>query len=144
MKPKKMRDLASVLPEMFGGWRMGADLERMSDLPDGALHLDLLRGTALHSSSGPVDLWIAGELSAWLKHRLEENRIPPSDVEKAELDISISTSKIATDKKRIVSFDFKITSCITAWGRTFGRTINDKHAWHTRLAKKTGWGQQDA
>jgi len=80
MKLKALREVANTLPAMLVGWRMTEDLDRLADLPDGVLRIDVLREVAAHSKAGPVELHVVQELSAWLRARLTALGIPLSQL----------------------------------------------------------------
>src|SRR3954466_8089269 len=99
MRRKVLQDVANTLCDMLVGWRMSADLEALSELPDGALSFDVLSGSVTHKQRGALDLYIAGELRAWLKHRLVSLNIPLSALTSATLRAEFKTDRIKTDKK---------------------------------------------
>jgi len=114
---------------------MGEDLEVLAALPDGTLQIDILSGIATHSSNTQVELHIAVELQAWLLHRLAESTISPSDIEAAALTARIRTDRIATNRKRIVSFDFAVESVIATSERQYRGELQEVHQWHTRVRR---------
>jgi hypothetical protein len=123
---------------MLVGWRMENDLVVLAALPDGTLHIDVLAGTATHSSSSAIELWIAGELQGWLLNRLAESGIEASEIRVARLTAAIRTDRIATNRKRIVSFDFAVQSIIETSEREYRGALHEVHKWHTRVpADKT-------
>lgn len=133
MKRKSLQDVANTLPHMLVGWRMAAeDLERLSDLPDGTLRIDLLRETAEHSEAGSLALHVVTELSAWLRDRLATLEIPLTELARANVDAEIRTDRIATDRKRIVSFDFTCQSRVATLQKTYEATLKERHVWHRR------------
>lgn len=132
---KALRDIAYGLPPMFGGWRMGDDLEKLATLPDGVLKINLLDGTAEHSLFPISRLRIAQELSGWMHSRLADYKIPPTRLSSANLVVHIRTDGVPTDKTRIVSFDMRIHSCLEFEGQKFERAI-EKHVLHHRASRK--------
>jgi hypothetical protein len=118
---------------MLVGWRMAEDLEVLADLPDGTLAIDVLSGSAVHSVDGPLTLYIAGELQAWLQHRLSESAIDRSGIERAIVMAAIRTDRIATNRKRIISFDFTVDSTIVTAERQYRGKLCEVHQWHTRV-----------
>jgi hypothetical protein len=131
---KVFQDFANTLPQMLVGWRMGDDLEVLAELPDGTISFNVLTGTASHSIAGTVSLHVAAEMQAWLQHRLSTHHIPSDALQEATLVAAIRTDRIATDRKRIVSFDFACTSCLTTTDRTYEGELHEKHSWHSRTA----------
>lgn len=134
MRRKVLQDVANTLCDMLVGWRMGADLEALSELPDGALSFDVLSGSVTHDQRGELDLYIARELSAWLKHRLESLSIPLGALTSATLRAEFKTDRIKTDKKRIVSFDWSCESSVATDEKTYVGRLVEAHQWHTRTA----------
>jgi hypothetical protein len=63
------------------------------ELPDGVLSVDVLGGAVTHSQRGVLQLYIAGELSAWLKHRLASLNIPLSGLKSATLRAEFKTDR---------------------------------------------------
>jgi hypothetical protein len=130
---KIFQDLANTLCQMLVGWRMGNDLEVLAGLPDGTLLINVLSGVATHSVNGRLSLQIASELQAWLQHRLSESEIDPSMITAASVEASIRTDRIATNRKRIVSFEFVVTSSILSSEREYKGTLVEVHHWHRRV-----------
>ncbi len=134
MRRKILQDFANTLCQMLVGWRMVEDLEVLAALPDGTLRVNVLSGIATHSSQTPVELHIARELRAWLLHRFAEAAISPSDIDSAIVTASIRTDRIATNRKRIISFDFAAESAITTSEREYRGVLHEVHRWHTRMS----------
>ena len=116
------------------GWRMAEDLETLAALPDGRIHLNLLSGSAEHSKAGSLNLHIAGEIQAWLRQESEKDGIDLGQVRSAELWVNVDTSKIATDRKRIVCFDFEASSKLTTDEAEYSAQVSESHKWHSRLS----------
>ena len=133
MRRKCLQDIANTLPHMLVGWRMTEDLETLAQLPDGTLEIDCLRGSAEHSVAGTVSPWVAGELSAWLASRLEAHRIPLGELRLCVLVAQITTNRVATNRKRVVSFDFRVTSRVVTSTREYLGCLAETHTWHTRV-----------
>jgi hypothetical protein len=132
MKLKALREIANTLPEMLVGWRMLEDLDRLADLPDGVLRIDVLREAAVHSKAGPVELHVVLELSAWFRERLTALDIPVSQLTEVRVEADIRTDRIATDRKRIVSFDFDCHSRVATADRSYEAQRKETHKWHRR------------
>lgn len=134
MRRKVLQDVANTLCHILVGWRMGEDLEALSELPDGVLLFDVLRGSVTHDLRGALELYVAGELSAWLKHRLASLNIPLSALDSATLRAEFKTGRIKTDRKRIVSFDWSCESSVATDEKTYVGRLVEAHQWHTRTA----------
>jgi hypothetical protein len=132
--PRKVfQDFANTLPQMLVGWRMAEDLEVLADLPDGTLSIDVLNGTATHSSNSQFSLRIAEELNAWLMQQMDAHNIPRQLLDGAILTADIRSNRIATNRKRIVAFDFECKSALTSGEKTYTGSLAEKHAWHRRI-----------
>jgi hypothetical protein len=115
-----LQDAANTLPCMIMSERLGNDdLERLAALPDGTLTVDLVAGTARHSSQpDPIGLEIVEHLSLWLKTRLGEEAFA-NHLAHAVLTVSIRTDRVATDRKRVIPFDWMCDSRVASRdGRT--------------------------
>jgi hypothetical protein len=134
MRRKVLQDIANTLCQMMVGWRMGDDVERMAELPDGTLCFDLLKRTVTHSAGHVPALWIAGELSAWLDHRLSVEKIDRHELVHARLELRYETDRIATNRKKIVSFDFECRSSLLTDEVEYRGSVVDRHAYHQRVA----------
>jgi hypothetical protein len=132
MKLKALQGVANTLPEMLVGWRMSEDLDRLADLPDGTLRIDVLHEAADHSTAGPVELHVVRELSAWLRERLTALGVPQSQLNEVRVDASIRTDQIATDQTRIVCFDFDCHSRVATAQRVYEARRRETHRWHRR------------
>jgi hypothetical protein len=134
MRRKVLQDIANTLCQMGVGWRMGDDWERIASMPDGSLEFDLLAGHVTHSSEGKVELWVAGELRAWLQHRLEAEGIDLAKILRASLTTGYRTDRIRTDRKKIVSFDFECRSELRTDERAYEGKLVERHVYHQRVA----------
>ncbi|PHS03792.1 MAG: hypothetical protein COA78_17330 [Blastopirellula sp.] len=133
MRRKRLNHYADVVCKMFVGWRMCDDLEIMSDLPDGTITLNLLTGDALHSIAGPLDLHIAKEIQAWLQQQSEKEGVDVAQLKSATLEVDVDTGKVATNKKKIVMFNFECRSSLKTDETSYQATLKDMHQWHTRI-----------
>lgn len=134
MRRKVLQDVANTLCDMLVGWRMSEDLESLAVLPDGTLVFDVLLGTVAHSKKGELSLYIAGELSAWLKNRLKALNVPVEALVTVTVRAEFRTDRIKTDRKRIVSFDWRCESIVATDEKTYVGRLVEKHQWHTRKA----------
>jgi hypothetical protein len=132
MRRKVIQHYADVLCHMAIGWRMGDDLDILADLPSGSIHFDILTGRATHGTEGLIQLHISTEMQAWFLDRLAKDSIPSEAIESATLDTEMNTDRIATDKKRVVSFDWRCHSRITTDEKTYEARLADQHTWHSR------------
>ncbi len=133
MRRKRIQEFANNLCPMFAGWRINEDLEILANLPDGKLDIDLLGGKAQHSSSGPLDLHISKELECWLKEQLKSANISLSTIKSAALSVQFRTDRVATDRNRIILFEFVIESSIATDEMTYSDTLKEACRWHKRV-----------
>jgi hypothetical protein len=110
-----LRDAANTLPCMVMSERIGNDdLERLAALPDGTLTMDLVAGTARHSSQpDPIHLEIVAHLSGWLKTRLGDDAFA-NHLAHAVLTVSIRTDRVAADRKSVIPFDWVCESSVAS------------------------------
>ena len=137
MKRKVIQHYADVLCHMAIGWRMGDDLEILSDLPSGRIHFDILAGQATHDTQGLIHLHIAAEMHAWFLERIQRDGISTEGIESATLDTDMNTDRIKTDKKRVVSFDWRCHCIIATDEKTYEADLAYRHTWHSRLQPTT-------
>lgn len=134
MRRKVLQDIANTLCQMVVGWRMGDDYERIADMPDGTLVFDLLAAKVDHNLVEAPQLWIAGELNAWLLSRLVVEHIPVEAIVSASLVVEYKTDRIKTNRKKIVSFDFVCRSTIETSDKNYTGNLIERHAYHQRVA----------
>lgn len=138
MHDKDFSVLAKVLPHMFARWRLFEDFEILAELSDGEVEIDVMKGTARHSRGGPIGLRITLELQAGFASQLEKKGIPLSGVSEAVVIAVVDTSKVKTDRRKIVHFDFGISSRIrTAAGGVYEAAQSEEHVWHSREPETT-------
>lgn len=133
MRSKRLNHYVDVACKMFVGWRMGDDLEILSELPDGTITIDLLTGEATHSIEGPVQLHIAKEIQAWLQQQSKKENVDITKIEAGALDVDIDTGTIPTNKEKVVFFNFECRSFIKTNKATYQASLKNIGQWHTRL-----------
>jgi hypothetical protein len=117
---------------MVVGWRIGEDVEKIANLPDGKIVFDILSGTATHSSGVDPDLWVAKELQVWFEARLKALNVPVTEVEAATLEVAVMTDRIKTTRKSLVSFDFECHSSVVTANKNYLGNLVEKHTYHNR------------
>jgi hypothetical protein len=130
---KVIQHYADVLCHMAIGWRMGDDLETLSDLPDGSIEINLLTGESNHSVTGPLDLRVGREMQAWLINRSDEDHISIQHILGASIRLKSKTDGIRTDKKRLVFFEWSCDSNISTDQKTYESHLKEAHTWHNRI-----------
>ena len=75
---------------------------------------------------------IAKELAAGLADQLSRKGIAREAVLEAGLTVAVDTSKVKTDRNRIVHFDFRIASLIRTETASYRASQDEEHVWHDR------------
>jgi len=114
---------------------MHEDLEFLSDLPNGKIILNLLTGEASHSIHGQLEIYIANEIQIWLQSQGEKDGIDISQLKSATLEVDIDTSRVATNKKKIVMFVFNCNSHLETDERHYKSNLREIHHWHYRTLR---------
>ena len=118
---------------MVVGWRMYEDLEKLADLVNARVTIDVLRHTAVKDGSEPLSLKIVEELGAWLAKRMAAAHVSRDAVSAVTLRLDVRSDRIATDRKRIVLFDFDCQCLVSTPERTYEGTVTEQHTWHQRV-----------
>jgi hypothetical protein len=63
---------------------------------------------------------------------LSRKGIVPAAVLEAGLTVAVDTTRVKTDRNRIVHFDFRIDSLIRAEAAAFTASQIEEHVWHDR------------
>jgi hypothetical protein len=133
MKIKVVRSIANSLCQMCCSSRMSSSLERLADLPDGTVQIDLLSGSCSHTAFGDMHLPAIEEFRSWLSQRLEEENIGIGVFRRAECSLSYTTDRVPTDRKRIVLFELECASLFELGDQIIqGNATNT--VWHQRKA----------
>lgn len=135
MRRKRLNHYADVVCRMFVGWRMGDDLEVLSEVPDGTITIDLLKGTANHSVVGNLELHISQEIAAWLSQQSAKEGINWSEMKSATLEVLIDTGRVATNKKKVVMFNFTCLAKLSTSEACYEANLIESAKWHTRTTK---------
>ncbi|WP_404418677.1 hypothetical protein [Marinospirillum sp.] len=133
MRRKRLNHYADVVCKMFVGWRMGDDMEALSDLPDGTISINLLTGDAVHSEVGLLDLHIAKEIQAWLQQQGAKEGVDIEKLKSATLEVDVDTNKVATNKKKVLLFSFSCRSNLKTDTATYQGALTDEYHWYTRI-----------
>ncbi|HKP95680.1 MAG TPA: hypothetical protein VJ385_07975 [Fibrobacteria bacterium] len=144
MHAKDLNLLARILPHMAARWRLPRDLETLAALPDGRISIDVLSGAGRHAGAGPVELALARELKAGLEDQLARKGIPAAHLLEATVTLDTDTTRVKTDRNRIVHFDFRIAARIRTEAGTFEGSQDEEHVWHVRESGNEGEKDGDA
>lgn len=128
-----LQDVANTLPHMIMSERMGhVDLEKLAELPDGSLQIDLLTCEARHSAGNTVSLQVVRDLAEWLRNRLVSRDQINADLAEAALELAFRTDAVPTDRKRAILLDWNCSCRLTTRegnakiGHASGRTWYDR------------------
>jgi len=69
---------------------------------------------------------------SWFFDRLKASNIPLEEIKEATVKAGIKTDRIATNRKKIVSFDFTLQSVIETNERSYLGKLKEVHSWHQR------------
>lgn len=137
MRRKRLHHYADVMCKMFMGWRISDDLEILSELPDGKLTINLLEPDAIHNVVGPLKLHITYEIQTWLRAECQKENISFPEIRKAELTVDMDTTRVKTDKKRVVCFTWNCRALIQTDEKEYTASANETHKWHNRERPQT-------
>lgn len=129
MGHKILQDHAHTICQMFVGWRMSQDLELFATIPEGTLVIDVLHGSCTHESLGPIDTYIAGEISAWFLHRMVIHQIAGSDILQATLTVQLNRIPPTSERHRGVTFDWHCDGLIRTVDRDYRSQLHEPHTW---------------
>ena len=129
MGHKILKDHAHTICQMFVGWRMIQDLELFATIPEGELSIDILRGACTHESLGPIDTYIASEISAWFKHRMTVHQIAESEILQATLTVQLKRIPQKSKRHRGVTFDWHCDGFIRTDDREYRSQLHEPHTW---------------
>lgn len=133
MKRKVLQDLANTVCQMFCGWRVGDDLESLSEAPSGEITVDLLTGAAVHDKVGQIELQISKEIQTWFEEQLDRNHIVIGDIRAAVLVVEMDTGTVKTDREWIVLFNWKCLARIETDEKIYRGKLLKKKQWHQRM-----------
>lgn len=131
MKIKELRSIANSLCQMGCSARINTSLERLADLPDDALQIDLLSGSCVHGKVGELPLPMVEEFRAWLTEQVRKAGITSDVLDRAVLSLRYTTDRVATDRRRILLFELECASEFAAEGRVFKGHASDS-LWYQR------------
>jgi hypothetical protein len=120
---------------MLTGHQLYPDWERLAELGDGVLEIDVLAETCWFNSVAIPRLSIATVLRTWLLADLEANRIPLDVIQSARL-----TARPRRGFDRRTGFlkndhDFLLEGSIVAGGREYKTTVEEKNGQQAIVAK---------
>ena len=106
MKRKVLQSFTQNLSEMVVGYKLSiSDLEKISDLSDGTILMNLINKTASFGD-GVLSLEIVPVLRDWLSSQLSNEGLNLNDIKSCVVTVEFKTDRLPTDKSKIVAFDF--------------------------------------
>jgi hypothetical protein len=130
---------ADIFCEMFCGWRLCNSHEELTARGSGALHIDVLGGTATHNGTDLQDLSIAGELIAWFQRDLRDNDIPVEQIRSATLDAELTITGLSGPRRSPVIWNTKINRYLCCDIRCRSRIETDERSYHSEMADHEEW-----
>jgi hypothetical protein len=127
MKLKRLKHQSYILCHMFCGWQLYPDWERLAQLGDGVLEIDVLEETCKFNSETIPRLSIVGALRNWLLHDLETNKIPIKNIESAKLTVRLRAGFEKRTEMLNYNHDFLLEGIIVGNGREFKTKLEDKN-----------------
>lgn len=93
MSIKRLKHHAQNLGQMFCGWELMFDYQRLAELESGLLEIDLLTGTCQHNGSTIDSLRIVGRLCDWMTRDLAEHKVARERLLHVELQVEFATRR---------------------------------------------------
>jgi hypothetical protein len=101
-----LQDYANTTCDIATGWRLAGDprdLERLVELQQGELVIDLLTGDSSIEGTKVEPFWIAGELTAWFRERCAVDQVPIDQVEEARVVLGFNAKQSKASRPFAVS-----------------------------------------
>lgn len=127
MKLKRLKHQSYILCHMFCGWQLFPDWERLAELSDGVLEIDVLNERCKFNSEEIDKLSIAGALRNWLVQDLKTNNIPLTSIESAKLTVRLRVGFEKRTGTLNYNHDFLLEGTVVGKGREFKTKLEDKN-----------------
>ena len=127
MKLKRLKHQSYILCHMFCGWQLYPDWERLAEMGDGVLEIDVLNETCKFNFTEVPRLSILGALRGWLLQDLETNKIPLKSIESAKLTVQLRVGFVKRTRALNYNHDFLLEGIIVGNGREFKTKCEDKN-----------------
>jgi hypothetical protein len=134
MKLKRLKHQSYVLCHMFCGWQLYPDWERLAQLGNGVLEIDVLSETCKFNSAKIEKLAIAGALRSWLLRDLETSAIPLAQIERATLTVQLRAGFEKRTGILNYNHDFLLEGEVVGGGKAFRTRLEDKDG-HQRVVE---------
>jgi hypothetical protein len=112
---------------MFCGWQLYPDWEKLAELGDGVLEIDVLSENCKFNSVEIPNLSILGALRSWLLQDLESSRIPLESIESAKLTVQLRAGFKKREKILNYNHDFLLEGKIIGKGKEFKTILEEKN-----------------
>lgn len=127
MKLKRLRHQSYILCHMFCGWQLYPDWERLAELGDGTLEIDVLNETRRFNSQEIHRLSILDALRSWLLQDLATNKIPLNSIESAKLMVQLHVGFEKRTGLLHHNHEFLLEGIIVGNGREYKTKLEDRN-----------------
>lgn len=127
MKLKRLKHQSYILCHMFRGWQLYPDWERLAELGEGVLEVDVLTETCKFNSREAPRLSISGALRNWLLEDLKANKIPLEVIESAKLTVQIRSGFERRTGLLDYHHDFLLEGIVMGNARQYRTGLEDKN-----------------
>lgn len=128
MKLKRLKHQSYILCHMFCGWQLYPDWQRLAQLGQGILEIDVLNNHCTFNLKEIPQLSISSVLRQWLLQDLEANKIPRESIESARLAVQLG---VGFDKRAggILNYnhEFLLEGVIVGNGKEYRTKLEDKN-----------------
>jgi len=139
MRRKRLQHEADIFCQMFCGWRLCNSHEVLTSLGSGAIHIDVLAGTASHNGKIIQDLNIAGELKEWFKGDLRDNNVPVEHIRSATLDAELAITDLSGRRRSPEIWNTKISRYLVCDIQCHSRIETDEKSYDSKLTDHEEW-----
>jgi len=136
MKLKRLQHQSYVLCHMFCGWRLYPDWDRLAELGDGVLEIDVLTGICQFNGREISRLSISVALRSWLVEDLEANQIPLQNIGSARLTVQMRAGFERRTGLLSSNRDFLLEGVVVGNGKPYKTTLEDKNGHQTIVDRR--------
>jgi hypothetical protein len=139
MRRKRFKHQAYTFCHMFCGWQLYADYERLIELGNGKLTINILTKECHVDSESINQLSMASVLNSWLTDDLETSKIPSKWIDEAILTVEFRINKVPKSRRgvSIIEHDFKCKGKIRSGVDTYAVDFSDQSGSQSIIRKTT-------
>ncbi|SEL53624.1 hypothetical protein SAMN04487910_2749 [Aquimarina amphilecti] len=131
MRRKRLQHHTDIFCDMFVGWRMANDLDKLTELKSGILEFDFINKTQiLNGIESLIDFNMFYEISGWFIEDLEKHNIDIKEIKKATLkvkfDVEIILGKTKSKTKSTTELSFIMKAKILTDEKEYHTDKKDK------------------